>query len=101
VKETLPHTGDSESAVKARTERADSVFGLGDILEQEPENEEPIDDAEGEEENVQNVQNPEAEVDIAVAVEGGRFSWSADAGKATLNISNVVFPSGMHRDQII
>lgn len=93
-KETLPHTGDSESAGKVRTERADSVFGLGGILEQGPENEEALDDVEGEEAHVQNVQNPEAEVDVAIAVEGGRFSWSADSGKPTLNISNVVFPSG-------
>jgi hypothetical protein len=99
VKETLPHTGDSESAGKARTERADSVFGLGDILEQEPENEGPVDDAEGEDEHVKNVQNHDAEVDIAVSVEGGRFSWSADSGKPTLNISNVVFPSGTLIDQ--
>lgn len=90
---------DSESAGKVPTERADSVFGLGDILEQEPENEETLDDGEGEEAHVQNVQNPEAKVDVAVAMEGGRFSWSADSGKPTLNISNVVFPSGTHRDR--
>jgi hypothetical protein len=65
-------------------------------LEQETENEETPDDAE--DEDVQNVQNPEDEGDVAVAVEGGRFSWSADSGKPTLSISNVAFPSGTHRD---
>ena len=97
MKETLPLTGDSENAGKVRTERADSVFGLGDILEQEPENEESLDDAEGEDTHVQNIRTPEAEVDVAVAVEGGKFSWSADSGKPTLSISNVVFPSGTQR----
>jgi hypothetical protein len=90
----MSHAGESESIGKARTERADSVFGLGDILEQEPENEESVDDAEREEEEVQNVGNPEANGEIAVTVEGGKFSWSADYGKPMLNISNIVFPSG-------
>jgi ABC-type multidrug transport system fused ATPase/permease subunit len=91
---TLSHTGESESVGKARTERADSVFGLGDILEQEPEKEESADDAEREEEDVQNVGNPETNGEIAVTVEGGKFSWSADFGKPVLNVSNIVFPSG-------
>lgn len=91
----MSHTGESERLGKARTERADSVFGLGDILEQEPENEESVDDAEREEEEVQNVGKPETNSEIAVTVEGGKFSWSADFGKPMLNISSVVFPSGI------
>lgn len=91
----MSHTGESESVGKARAERADSVFGLGDILEQEPENEESVDEAEREEEEVQNVGNPETNGEIAVTVEGGKFSWSADFGKPMLNVSNIVFPSGI------
>jgi len=91
----LSLTGDSESVGKDRTELADSVFGLGDILEQEPENEESVDDAEREEEGVQNVGNPETNSEIAVTVEEGKFSWSADFGNPMLNISNIVFPSGI------
>lgn len=90
----MSHTGESESVGKARTEQADSVFGLGDILEQEPENEESVDDAEREEEEVQNLGNPETNGEIAVTVEGGKFSWSADFGKPILSVSNIVFPSG-------
>jgi hypothetical protein len=66
-------------------------------MEQEPENEETLDDAEGEDVHVQNIQNPDPAVDVAVVVEGGKFSWSADSGKPTLNISNVVFPSGTQK----
>lgn len=91
----MPHTGESESVRKARTEQADSVFGLGDILEQETENEESVDGAEREEEEVQKVGNPETNSEIAVTVEGGKFSWSSDYGKPMLNISNIVFPSGI------
>jgi len=91
----LSHTGESESVGKVRTEQADSVFGLGDILEQEPENEESVDDAEREEEEVRNIRNPETNVEIAVIVEGGQFSWSADFGKPMLNVSNIVLPSGI------
>lgn len=91
----MSHTRESERVGKAQTELADSVFGLGDILEQEPENEESVDDAEREEEEVQNVGNPETNSEIAVTVEGGKFSWSADFGKPMLSISNIVFPSGI------
>ena len=91
----MSHTGESENVGKARTERTDSVFGLGDILEQEPEKEESVDDAEREEEEVQNVGNPEPNGEIAVTVEGGKFSWSTDGGEPMLNVSNIVFPSGI------
>lgn len=91
----MSHTGESERLGKARIEQADSVFGLGDILEQEPENEESVDDAEREEEVVQNVGNPVTNSEIAVTVEGGKFSWSADFGKPILSVSNIVFPSGI------
>lgn len=64
-------------------------------MEQEPENEESVDNAEREEEEVQNVGNPETNSEIAVTVEAGKFSWSADFGKLMLNISNTVFPSGI------
>jgi hypothetical protein len=92
----LSHTEETESVGKARTERADSVFGLGDILEQEAEDEGTLDDVEGEEEEVQPVENTEPAADVAVSVDGGRFSWNADFGKPVLNISNIVFPSGIH-----
>jgi hypothetical protein len=95
---TLSHTGESESVDKARTERADSVFGLGDILEQEPEDEGALDDAEGEEEKLQPIENPEPEANVVVTVEDGRFSWNTDFGKPTLSVSNIVVPSGRCRD---
>jgi hypothetical protein len=64
-------------------------------LEQESEKEESVDEAEREEEELQNVGNPEANSEIAVTVQGAKFSWSAECGIPTLNISNIVFPSGM------
>lgn len=91
----MSHTENTESVGKARTERADSVFGLGDILEQEPEDEGAVDEGEGEEEAVQPIENPEPEPDVAVSVDAARFSWSADSGKPVLSISNVVFPAGI------
>lgn len=91
----LSHTEEAESVGKAQTERADSVFGLGDILEKEAEGEGTLDDEEVDEEEVQPIENSEPEADVAVSVNRGRFFWSADLGKPVLNISNIAFPSGM------
>lgn len=71
------------------------MFGLGDILEQEVEDEGTLDDGAGDEETVESIE-PEAE--MAVSVDGGRFFWSADFGKPTLSISNIGFPSGRHKN---
>ncbi|KAJ9596446.1 hypothetical protein L9F63_012530, partial [Diploptera punctata] len=80
--------GDGEGD-NPRTERADSVFGLGDIIEQEAEEE--TDEGELDEETAV---TSELDNESAVSVHNGRFTWNAEPGKANLTISNMYIPSG-------
>ncbi|PSN38190.1 hypothetical protein C0J52_15039, partial [Blattella germanica] len=84
-------SGTVEGGEKARTERADSVFGLGDIIEHETEDETALEDGELDDELTSPLE-PSSE--SAVILQNGSFTWSAESGKPSLSISNLNIPSG-------
>ena len=74
---------------KPHIERADSVFGLGDILEHEAEEETDEGDLEDE-----LTVTPGPDNESVVSVKSGSFTWSAESGKTNLTISSINIPSG-------
>ncbi|XP_069691069.1 ATP-binding cassette sub-family C member Sur isoform X2 [Periplaneta americana] len=96
------NNSDIEIIGKPRTERADSVFGLGDIMEQDAEDaslyevEEEVEEEEEEEEEeeVDCSGSLEPSIDVAITMLEGSFSWRADTAKPTLNTCNIIIPSG-------